>query len=277
MRAVPAELPELVIDRAHAALAHDVEPGPVRQTWLDNDGRLVATGGYDRGLWWMRWSGLAVYRFGESGAASAVPAPQASDADLHDIYVRGVLPVVLLARGCEALHASAIEADGGVAAFCATSGTGKSTLALAASAAGARQFADDVLVYRWVGDQPVAISLPFPVRVDPAIHQAGEARSPAVRVEPRRHAPLRRVYQLRRDAGLDPGEPRFTPVPPERRFELLLAHAHPFEMGPAARHRQFLEGLMRLARTVEVWQCAFAPSVGALPVLAARVSAHART
>jgi hypothetical protein len=187
-----------------------------------------------------------------------------------------VLPVLLLARGCEALHASAIEAGGGVAAFCATSGTGKSTLALASSAAGARQFADDVLVYRWVDDQPVAISLPFPVRVDPAI-SASAAPSPPARAEPRRHAPLRRVYQLRREAGLDPGEPRFTPVPPERRFELLLTHAHTFEMGPVPRQRQFLEGLMRLARTVEVWQCDFAPSVEALPVLAARVYAHARS
>ncbi len=100
------------------------------QRWLDHEGRLVATGGRRRGSWWMHWRGLATFRFGETGGV--VPSrpgelPRAS----CDIFIRGVVPVVILARGLEGLHAGAILEPGGVIGLCATSGTGKSTIALA--------------------------------------------------------------------------------------------------------------------------------------------------
>jgi hypothetical protein len=276
--AVSAELPELVIDRAHATPERGGAPGAVRQTWRDHEGRVVATGGYDGQLWWMRWSGLATFWFAELGPTTAVPVIGASDSDIHDIYVRGVLPVVLLARGLEALHASAVVLpDGSVVGLCATSGTGKSTLAFAMTAFGGNHYADDVLVYRIVDRQPLALSLPFPVRVD-SVAQDAARRSPAsAQVPASVVAPVRRIYELVRDVDLDPHEPRFDRVPAARRFETLLAHAHPFEMGPAIRHRQFIERLLAAAETLDIWQCCFAPSLAALPQLAARVHAHAST
>lgn len=252
----------------------------MRQTWRDNDGRLVATGGYDGQSWWMDWPGLATFRFGEDGSVEATPATGDRDAEIRDVFVRGVLPVVMLARGCEALHASAVAIDGvGIVALCATSGTGKSTLSLAMSAIGVRHFADDTVVYRVVGDRPIALSLPFPVRVDSAAHEAarGAWRQPSVAVASHHLLQLKRVYQLSRDPALDPCAPQFTAVPCHRRFEVLLTHSHPFEMGPDARQRAFHEHLLAVAQHTEVWNCRFAPALEALPSLAAQLLEHATT
>ena len=280
MSAVPADLPELVIDRGHYSRRRGVAFGATRQTWRDNDGRLVATGGDDGQSWWMDWPGLATFRFGEVGPVKATPATSHRDAEIHDIFARGVVPVVMLARGCEALHASAVAIDErGITALCATSGTGKSTLSLAMTTVGVRHFADDTLVYRLVDGRPVALSLPFPVRVDPAglaAACAGRQQPPATAAS--NHSPyLNRVYQLSRDPALDPFAPQFTAVPYHRRFEVLLAHSHPFEMGTDARHRAFHERLFAVARHTDVWNCRFAPALNALPSLAAQLREHAAT
>jgi hypothetical protein len=46
-------------------------------------------------------------------------------------------------------------------------------------------------------------------------------------------------------------------------------------MGGAGRQRDFLERLMTLTRTVDVWECRFAPDLGALRPLAAAIRGHA--
>ena len=105
-----ADLPELVIDRGHSTRE---PPARSRQTWRDNNGRLVATGGHEGQSWWMDWPGLATFRFGEQGPVVAAPVTHNRDVEIRDVFVRGVLPVVLLARGCEALHASAVAIGDG--------------------------------------------------------------------------------------------------------------------------------------------------------------------
>lgn len=247
-------------------------PGPVLQRWEDNDGRVVATGGPSGDGWWMRWSGLATYWFGEAGNVRAEPMRPGLDPEVRDIFTRAVVPVVLLARGFEALHASAVLGPSGVIGFCGNSGTGKSTVAFAVSATGLHHFADDTVVYRVVGGQPVAASIPFPVRVDLSQHAAipDGRRSQNIR-----SAPIHRIYQLRRDATLDPPQPVFVEISPESRFQVALTHAHPFDMGTPARRRAFLENLMTLAALVEIWECRFAPDLEALPSLAASIRAHA--
>jgi len=129
-----------------------------------------------------------------------------------------------------------------------------------------------------IRNRPVAFSLPFPVRVDPAARRAVETPqqvSVTSLIQPCESAPFHRVYHLVRDADLDPARPAFNPVPASRRFELLLAHAHPFDMGGTDRRRDFMERLMILARSVEAWECRFAPDLAALPSLASSVRAHA--
>ena len=279
MPAVPAELPELVIDRGHSARASNVALSATLQTWRDNDGRLVATGGHDSRAWWMAWSGLAVFRFGDDGPVAATPTGDRPDDEIRDIFLRGVVPVVMLARGCEALHASAVAlGPDGVVALCAASGTGKSTLALAMAGLGACHFADDTVVYQVIHHHPVALSLPFPVRVDAAARGAApEASSGAPGPRFGSALPISRVYQLTRDASLDPLAPHFAAVPGPRRFEVLLAHSHPFEMGSEARRRAFHTHVLAVARHTDVWNCRFAPALDALPLLAARILDHAAT
>lgn len=247
------------------------------QRWLDHDGRLVATGGRLRGCWWMHWRGLATFWFDEDGAVRAEPATGAIEAELRDIFVRGVVPVVMLARGFEGLHASAILEAGAIVGLCAASGTGKSTIALALASAGAGHFADDTLVYRVTGGMPMGSRLPFPVRVEPSARQAmGELTSSVTQIPPLPYeAPVHRIYHLVRDETLDSKRSAFIAVPVSRRFELLLTHAHPFDMGNDDRRRAFVENLMTLARNVDVWECRFAPDLAALPGLAETIRGHA--
>lgn len=277
MHAVFPEVPELVIDHRLGAPGAGASAGAPHQTWRDNEGRLVATGGFDGRLWWMHWDGLATFFFLDAGPVTATPVGSHSDAEIRDIFVRGVLPVVMLARGCEALHASAIAVGAaGLVALVAQSGTGKSSLALAMTAhAGARQVADDTLVYRVVDDQPFALPLPFPIRVDEAARDAvAGLQQPSTQEAPVQSLPLRRVYQLSRDPSVDPFAPRFTPVADRRRFEVLLSHSHPFDMGPEGRQRAFHEHLLAVARHTEVWDCRFAPALAALPSLADHLVEH---
>lgn len=266
-------LPRLEI--GPAASGSDAPPGEVRQRWFDHDGRLIATGGRQAASWWMHWAGLATFWFGESGDVRAEPRRDGFDSDLHDIFTRGVTPVVLLARGFEGLHASAVESDRGAVAFVGTSGTGKSTTALAVASTGLIHTADDTVVYQVLNGAAVAVSLPFPVRVESSVRSAlaPSTRHDAGNRQGRRAA-FARIYHMVRDGSVDPAEPTFVPVPPHARFELLLAHAHPFEMGTEGRNRAFMENLLTLARSIDVWECRFAPGLSALPSLAAAIRAH---
>lgn len=252
-------------------------PGAVMQRWLDNDGRLVATGGRLRGRWWMHWRGLATFWFTENGAVSAEPAAGAVESELRDVFVRGVVPTVMLARGFEAIHAGAILEAGGVVGVCANSGTGKSTIALALAASGAGHYADDTLLYSVSGGRPVASRLPFPVRVD-ASARAAVGMLPMEATNQKllpSEAPIHRIYHLVRDDKLSPSRPLFVDVPVSARFEILLTHAHPFDMGDDDRRRAFVENLMTLAREVDICECRFAPDLAALPSLAESLRDHA--
>jgi hypothetical protein len=276
----PADIPALAFDRRSGMAASTAPPGEPRQTWRDNDGRLVAVGGVLGDACWMHWEGLATFWFDASSDVRAVPLTATRDADIRDVFVRGVLPVVLLSRGWEALHASAVLLEEHhLIAFCAVSGIGKSTLALAAAAVGgAGHFADDTVVYRRSRHEPVAVRLPSPIRVDsPVRAHFGGNEAEVARVSPGTQARLRRVYVLSRDLSLDPEHPLFSAVAPARRFETLLTHAHPFELGPESRHRAFISALLETSETIDVWQCAFHPRLEALALLAERVLTHARS
>jgi hypothetical protein len=238
----------------------------------------------------MHWPGLATFLFDDAGPVRALPARAGLDETIRDSFIRGVTPVVLIARGCEGLHASATLHPRGLVALLGTSGTGKSTTAFALASRGADHFSDDTIIYAIDAGEAVACRLPFPVRVDGAAAgivqppaasavepPAAGARGRAAHVPSRRLPPsarFHRIYELVRDDSIDPSSPVFSPVETGRRFELLLAHAHPVEMGDAGRRRRFIESLMALARDVDVWTCRFAPRLDALPSFAAALADH---
>lgn len=272
MPALSCDPPRLEIE---APGAHMPEPpGPVAQRWLDHDGRLIATGGRAASNWWMHWPGLATFRFDDDGPVRAVPARAGLDATIRDSFIRGVTPVVLIARGYEGLHASATLHGRGLVGLLGTSGTGKSTTAFALASLGADHFSDDTIIYSIESGEAVACRLPFPVRVEASAASA-VGQQPAMmqgRLPP--SARFHRIYHLVRDPLVDPLSPVFEPVGPERRFELLLAHAHPFDMGDGGRRRRFMQSLMTLARDVDVWTCRFGPRLEALPSFAAALADH---
>jgi len=277
--AVAPAIPRLHIGVPDPVRAH-VSPGAVLQHWRDNEGRLIATGGRRDDTWWMHWQALATFWFSDHGSVRAEPIRNGLDAELRDSFVRGVIPVVLLARGFEALHASAVVVPRGVVALCGTSGTGKSTTALAIAANGARHYSDDTVIYQVLEGKAVASALPFPVRVDATAREVVGSVPRDIRFgEPRVEStsePLHRIYQMVRDASVSKAAPEFVSVSPARRFELLLTHSHPFDMGGDNRRRAFIENLMAVARTVDVWECRFAPSLPDLPALAAAILQHAQ-
>jgi hypothetical protein len=254
-------------------------PGhPILQEWLDVEGRLVATGGAEAGGWWMHWPNLGTFHFGARGPVAVDTCPGARREDLEDSFIRGVLPVALLGREFEALHASAVLMPSGVFALCARSGIGKSSLARGIACARGVQWADDTVVFRVDADGPSCISLPFAPRVDAAASGAlgllDAAVSAAERPAPHETAALRRVYFLCRDPQLDPAEPSMTPLAPATAFERLLAHAHPFDLAGADRRRRMIERLLETARTVTMFELRFAPSLSFLPSLVTRVCEH---
>jgi hypothetical protein len=250
----------------------------VLQEWFDVEGRLVASGGAERGGWWMHWPRLGTFHFGEHGPVVVDAHPHSHREDLEDSFVRGVLPVALLGREYEALHASAVLTADGLAAFCARSGTGKSSLARGLARTRGVQWADDTVVFRVNERGAVSMPLPFEPRLDPAACSAlGYAPADALasqRPKPEQTAILRRVYLLVRDPRLEPGNPSLTRLAPAAGFERLLAHAHPFDLAGQERRRRMVERLLATARTVTMFELRFAPSLADLPALVARVSDH---
>jgi hypothetical protein len=87
--------------------------------------------------------------------------------DWQRVLLSRVLPSVSVARGREALHASAVDTSLGVVAIAATSGTGKSTLASALIRRGWPLFADDVLTLGRGGEGVEAYPSAPHMNVDP--------------------------------------------------------------------------------------------------------------
>jgi hypothetical protein len=148
-------------------------------------------------------------------------------------------------------------------------------MALSLASAGFRQFADDTVVYRIENGVPQATSLPFSPSVEPEAARAiGATAQRAARLEAS-VVPFHRIYHLLRDESLDPATPRFIRCQPAEAFTRLLSHAHPFDMSGQARRHVFVTAVMQVARSVELWECHFSPSLECLPALAASVEQHA--
>ena len=159
-----------------------------------------------------------------------------------------------------------------VTAFCAASGTGKSSLALAVAAVGGDHWADDTVMLKPECERMDSVCLPFPARVDDAARASLGGTTGRVRAaSPGTQSSFRRVYLLVRDPAVHPLSPVFTNVAGAERFERLLAHAHPFDLSAPARRRRRIERLMHAAATATVCELRFGPSLAALPALAARV------
>ncbi len=138
------------------------------QPWKDRDGRICAYTYQDGQYYWMLWPGIATFRF-ELAGDDVLFTPEGSQPEkiIQDLFWRSVAPLIMQVRGKEALHASAIKTKNGIAAFCAVSGTGKSTLAYGFVRRGYPLWTDDALIFENHPDGILAIPLPSYLRLLP--------------------------------------------------------------------------------------------------------------
>lgn len=254
-------IPDLRLEPVAAELPTE----PPEEIWRDSRGEAVAHGWVREGALTMGFPGLGGYRFSAAGGpVTGAPVPGANSRMLEPTYWKSVVPFVLQARGYEVLHASAIAATGGVAAFCAISETGKSTLARALGRRGHCPWADDAVVL----DGTTALPLPFQVKLRPESSEWFDEPETSRFLEPDREQTLRAIFVLERDESVDVAVRR---VPPSAAFPMVLRHAFCFTLADAARKRAMIARYLDLASTVPVFELRFASGLERLDSITARI------
>lgn len=146
-------------------VVHPVEPLHVQEL-KDKQGSTAAYTYEADGFLWMHWPGLVTFRFTrENNHVLIIEESSLPDVFLEDLFWRNALPFILQAQGWEALHASAVIVPQGVIAFCATSGTGKSTIAFGFHQRGYHLWCDDALVFRNSPDGILVYPVVFNIRL----------------------------------------------------------------------------------------------------------------
>jgi hypothetical protein len=229
------------------------------EVWHDVHGRPVGYG--HAGDRWLHLPGVATFRFSSEGV-EAVANGEVAVARIRDAHRRLVLPLALQALGQEVLHASAVVFDAGAVAFCAGSGTGKTTVAYSLALRGHPPCADDAVAVDLTGRRgPEVIPLPFALRLRPASASFyGRDAQPMPVQHPSARRPLAAVCVLeRRDEG--GGLRRLGSA---EAFRALLAHAYVFGLNDDARKRHMVKHYLRLASQVPVFQVRLASGLSTL-------------
>jgi hypothetical protein len=188
-----------------------------------------------------------------------------------ETYHHCVLPLILPALGIEVLHASAVGGAAGVAAFCAPSGTGKSTLAVALARRGYPIWADDAVAVDLGGHVPTAVPLPFTVRLHPdsarLLGSAGAGgTAPGTSPGYRRRTPLAVLCMLRRAPDAT------APVELEQLEAAAaslaaLGHAYCFSVKDAALKRRMIGSYLTIVGQVPAYEIRFRPGPEHLPAV----------
>jgi hypothetical protein len=203
---------------------------------------------------------VATFTFGLSGV-EAVAGEDVPSEKIRDAHRRLVLPLALQALGHEVLHGSAVAVDGAAVAFCAGSGTGKSTVAYALSRRGHPPCADDAVAIEFGRRGPELIPLPFALRLRPAsAAYYGEKPGPVGVQHPVARRPLVAVCVLQREEEGN-GVRRLGRA---EAFPALLAHAYSFGLNDERRTRRMMEHYLSLASEVPVFRADLAPGLSSL-------------
>ena len=237
--------------------------------WWNRHGGVVARGFRQADCSWMAWPYLATYRFSADSPFIDVYPESAAPVDvIWDTYRRSVLPMAMQVLGWEALHASAVVSQHGIVAFCASSETGKSTVAYGLRQRGFAQWSDDAVVFQTERTSACAVPLPFQVRLRPASHYIFGRRyaSPSTRQEntagEQIHTeplPLATICLLRRAAaGVSVG-PEVGDTAPASAYRMILAHAHEFNPFDVERRQRMLAAYLDLVASVRICEITFAP------------------
>lgn len=265
-----------ILDRAAQVRPPAAGDDPGVYVWRDVAGNPCAYGHTVAGRHWMHWPRLASYCFDDDGGEIvAYPAESASPDVIVDTFHRMVLPLALQRRGMEALHASATTIGGRVVAFCAVSGTGKSTLAYSLHQAGHPQWSDDVVVLDVGAAEIAAVPLPFDVRLFPeaAAQFTGDRARPRGDARPAPlpsvRTPLGAVCVLVRRSRHEFGpEVSVERLSSARALAAVLEHAHAFNLTDPARKKTMLQHYLDLVERIPVFEVRFRPGLDRLPAVA---------
>jgi len=241
------------------------------EVWYDDHGALCAYGVTEGRRCSMHFPGLASFSFDRNSEDVTARAPHTVLRDvLMATYHRAVLPMVLQARDTEVLHASGVRAPHGVMAFCARSGTGKSTLAFGLSRRGYRMWADDAVAFAGSGAHVEALPLPFTVRLRPDaaaylnVDPMGADGTMGDGVTDPEPAPLVAVGVLERVDGLG-GMALVERLRPSVAFPAVLAHAYCFSLREPERRRRMVERYLDLTARVPVFEIRVESGLERLP------------
>jgi hypothetical protein len=208
--------------------------------------------------------GIGAFSFTPDGdEVLAHPLPAATTGLVADTFRRTVVPLALQARGHEVLHASAVRFASGVAAICAVSGTGKSTVAYALARRGPPLWADDAVCFEATAQGVRAVPLAFSARLRPASadHFGAPGGGDVVMPAP---APLAAVVLLARAAD---GEPRVERLAAAEAFPETLTHGYSYRPDDPERTGRMVEAYLALVDAVPVYRLTFAPGLERLDAM----------
>lgn len=235
------------------------------EAWYDPTGTVCSHGFIRKHECYLYFPRLALFRFDKTTASVLALVDNDSPKELiHDVYRRNVLPFILHLRGFEVLHASAVHINNQVVAFCARSGTGKTTIAAALAQRGYDTWADDAVMVRMQDNEVWSESLPFSLRLraDAKTHlETAVSNVPRLKNEGRRcchpgeRARLSALVLLQRQPTTrkQTTTSREDPVPGEE-FRELLEHGYFFGLANGQRKRTTLQRYLEIFANVQTYR-----------------------
>jgi hypothetical protein len=245
-----------IVDAAAAGGIEDEPGGVCVRCWTGETGAVRARA-YVGPVWnSIVWDGIGTFRFRpDTSTIEVLPASGTAPEKVRDLYRRHILPLVMQANGCEAIHASAVMVGQSVVGFCGPGGVGKSTVAYALSRRGFPQYADDVLVMKAAQGSVEAVSLPFLPRLRvPTAQFFGTGLVRNLASESESHAPrhpLAALFVLERAAN-GPAHARIRRCSSAEALTSLLPHAQKFDPTTPASRNRFLQNYLEIAAVVPV-------------------------
>lgn len=232
--------------------------------WRDLKGDLVARTTTVGQVHIMNFEGLATYvHETHSTHYLAYPKEEGRDRLVRQMFYRSALPLLLQAQGCEALHASAVLAKDGVFAFCAVSGTGKSTLVNKLYEEGYPLWTDDSFVFKMHVDAGFSYVIPFHPRRN-KIGPSWTRNSVPVdavdgmpdHLDPLNglSAPIGAIFVMERVQTAGSTILSLTRLAPAEAIIAVLEQAYVFSLHSQGRKRRMLDVYLRLVRDVPVYR-----------------------
>jgi hypothetical protein len=166
------------IDIAHAGAPLDDRDLAWCHEWrVPDEDPWLAAARVPAGGYLVRVPALADFLIDDAGrGVRVVRKADTSDDTLRHVLLDLILPLLMTHRGDLVLHASGAVTGSGALLFIARSGAGKSTIAAALGARGARVVADDAIAVRRDGNGLVAIGAYSGLRLWPDAPSTGAKR-----------------------------------------------------------------------------------------------------